>query len=467
MAEEFELGGRPVGERGRHQSSGSRRRGGSGRGERNGGGSHNRNVRSDGSALEPATTEQQQVVFGIFVAMTIGITFFQKIGYAPSRAFVVPLILPLAYAALAIGVLFARPVFRPERMIIYLVLAAVSTLSNVLFSPHFSINSIALYLALYLPFLVCFDTTEETHRRCLGFFGNVMLIFSAIVWAQQFIQFATSWQYWPNLEHMVPKNYLIPMFNYIQPIEWGTGLNLMKPSGIFFLEVSILSQFIAFAFIIELLFFHRTWRAVFLGATMFATFAGTGLVLLAVCLPVILTRLNVRSFTIILVTVFVAFLVALELHWFDLVAHRLGEFQQSGSSANSRFIAPLDRIRAALENQSAVYSGVGAGQIEQGGNTFWWPIVKTSVEYGLLEGILFYVFYLYSMFDKAPSRQFAFVLAIWFSFEGTLLTPLNPLGCVMLSAMFCMRDERRTRRRSSSSRHVEGQLDTPATAAAS
>jgi hypothetical protein len=226
----------------------------------------------------------------------------------------------------------------------------------------------------------------------------------------------------------------------------------MKPSGIAFLEVSILSQFITFALIIEMLYFQRGRRAVFLGATLLATFAGTGLALLLISLPIIFSRMNVRLFAILLAVSFVALFVALQLHWFDLVAHRFGEFQQTGSSANSRFIAPLDRIRTALLDPQGIYAGVGAGKIESGGNTFWWPIVKTTVEYGLLEGILFYVFFFYSLFERAPSKQLAFVIAIWFSFESTLLTPLNPLACVMLSTMFIVRDEKRVRRRSSSRR---------------
>ncbi|WP_293976313.1 hypothetical protein [Sphingomonas sp.] len=394
------------------------------------------------------TADQQKVVFGIFVAMTIGITVLQKIGYAPSKAFVIPAILPIVYAALGVGVLFARPIFRPERTILYLALVTFSTLSNVLFAKTFSPSSMALYYVLYLPFIVAFDTTRATYRRCLDFFCTVMLAFAVIIWLQHAIQITIGWRYWPNLDKLLPPTLIIPEFNYIQPIEWG--LNLMKPSGIAFLEVSILSQFLTFALIIEMLFFQRARRAIFFGATLLATFAGTGLLLLIVSLPIIFSKMNTRVFAILLATAFVALFVALQLHWFDLVAHRFGEFQETGSSANSRFIAPLDRIRAALLNPHGIYGGVGAGQIETGGNTFWWPIVKTTVEYGLLEAVLFYAFFLFSLLDRVPSKQIAFVIAIWFSFEGTLLTPLNPLFCVMLSTMFVVRDEKRVRRRSSS-----------------
>lgn len=398
-------------------------------------------ARPDFSATEDDV--RQQVVIGMFCAMLFGVTLVQKIGFGPSQASIVPLIVPIALVALAAGVLFARPIFRPERAILYLAVVVTSALSNVLFANAISFPSMLLYFLLYLPFLVAFDTTEETYRKCLSIFSTAVLVLGAVVWIQHAIQFTIGWRYWPDLDKLVPAAYLIPEFVYIQPIRWG--LDYMKPSGIFFLEVSFVSQFLAFALIIELMFLQRIWRAMFFGATLFATFAGTGLLLLIVALPIVFSRMTVRTFAIVLVTAFIALFVALQLHWFDLVADRMGEFQRTGTSGSSRFVEPLNRIRTALLEPSSVYAGVGAGQIERGSNIFWWPIVKATVEYGLIQGILFYVFFCFSLFDRTPSRQLAFILILWFSFEGTLLTPLNPLMCVMLSTMFILRDQKATR----------------------
>ncbi|MBY9064138.1 hypothetical protein K7957_14445 [Sphingomonas yunnanensis] len=386
---------------------------------------------------------RQNVIFGMFVAMMIGMTLFEKIGVGPADA-PVALIVPITFAALGAGILFAKPLIRFERMLLYFAVVVTSALSNVLFANTFSVTSLLLYFVLYLPLLVAFDTTEATYRRCLSFFSTAMLVFGAAVWAQHAIQFSIGWRYWPNLDKLVPPAYLIPQFVYMQPIRYG--MDFMKPQGFVFLEVSFVSQFLAFALIIELLFLQRMWRAAFFAATLFATFAGTGMLLVLAALPIIFTRTNTRTFVIILITAVIALFVAFQLHWFDLVADRLNEFQRAGSSGSSRFIDPLDRIRRALADPTAIYSGVGAGQIERAMNIFWWPIVKATVEYGLIQGILFYVFFIVSLFDRAPSRQLSMILILWFSFEGTLLTPLNPLMCVMLSTMFVLRDQRSTRR---------------------
>ena len=405
-----------------------------------------RRSREDSAAANPALgDQQQQVVFGIFVAMLIAVTVLQKIGYALTASFAVPVALPVAYIALFVGVLFARPVFRPERLLLYLAVVTLCTLSNVLFARLYSVQSMIFCYLLYLPLLVAFEVKQETYRRCLLFLSNLMLVFAAVVWIQHGIQLSIGWRYWPDLDKLVPQQWLIPEYNYLQPIEWDN--RLMKPSGICFLEVAVLSQFLVLALVVELLFLQRTWRAVFFGATLVATFAGTGLVLLALSLPIVFSRANMRVFGIILITAFAALFVALQLHWFDVVAHRFGEFQQVGSSGNSRFVAPLDRVRMALADARTIFGGVGAGQIERGSNIYWWPAVKVVVEYGLVEGIAFYAFYLFSMVDHTPSRQLAFVLALWFSFEGTLLIGLYPVTCVILSTMFFIPESRRGRRR--------------------
>jgi len=395
-------------------------------------------ARAPGERRAPAPQEEdarsQRVLYWMFVVLVIGITFFQKIGYVPNRDLIIPLILPLAFAVFTFGILYAKPIFRTGRLLLYLAVMTCCAMSSALLAPYYSVGSLGLFAALYAPFVVSFRATRKTYYACMNFFSTLMLGFAVIVWLQHAIQFTMGWEYWPNLDKLLPQNILIPEFNYIQPIRYG--MQYMKPSGIFFLEVSTLSQFITLALVIELMFFERMRRAVFLGATLFATFAGTGLFLFLAALPIIFLKMSTRAFIATLATIMIALVVAVQLNWFDLVINRIDEFEKAGSSANSRFIEPLYRMGTSLVNQSGVYSGIGAGQIESGGNTFWWPIAKVTVEYGLLEGILFYAFFLFCMLDRTPSRRFAFIITLWFSFEGTLLTAYNPIACVMFLTMF-------------------------------
>jgi hypothetical protein len=131
--------------------------------------------------------------------------------------------------------------------------------------------------------------------------------------------------------------------------------------------------------------------------------------------------------------------VAYKFGWFEIVSNRMDEYKQTGSSANMRFIEPLDRLIQFIGRDNALFGGIGAGQIEKGRNFQWWPFTKSAIEYGLIQALAFYAFFLYALVKNAPSRTLAFVLAVWYTFEGALLTAINPLACVLLSTIFFIR----------------------------
>ena len=383
---------------------------------------------------QEAGRREHDALFGMFAAMLLAMTFLQKIGIVTGSGAIFPIIVPVVFAILGVGMFYAKPVPRIGRIIAFTLAITTLLASTALFAPFYSMSSFVLLTALYLPFVFAFRADQKTYLRCMGFFSTLMLFFAAIVWAQHAVQFTVGWRMWPNLDKLLPQNLLIPDFNYIQPIRWG--MDYMKPSGIFFLEVSTLSQFLALAIIIELIFFQRWPRIIFLGASIFATFAGTGLLLLIVAMPLLFIRMSVRTFIGVLVTALVVLYVAVQLDWFEMTMSRVDEFGKVGSSGSARFIEPLYRLAAPLASDVGLFSGIGPGQIEIGRDIFWWPITKLSVEYGLLEALVFYAFFFYCLFDGGMSRRLIFIVAAWYSFEGTLLTAYNPLSCVMLVTMF-------------------------------
>lgn len=388
----------------------------------------------------------QQVVFGIFVALAIGVTLLQKLGYGSSPEKVVPLVVVIALVAMAVGIVFAKARFRPWRVALYLLFLIVSALTTVIFVADYSPTSLAFYAVLYLPLIVAFETSERTYRRCMRFYSNLSLVIVAIVVAQHLVQLTVGWRYWPNLDTLLPSTVLIPNFNYIQPIVWG--MPYMKPNAIGFLEVSYLSQYLAMALIVEIVLFQRAWRMMAFAAAILSTFAGTGPLLLLVTAPVLVGTTRLRNNVIGVAALLAVGLIASELGWFDLIAHRLNEFQHNGTSANMRFVEPLNRIVQAIAQPEGVYSGIGPGMIEKAANFQWWPITKAVVEYGLIAGLLFYLFFTVALFDAPPNVRIAICVFVWFTFEGSLLTAINPISCVMFSTMFLIdRSEVRRRRR--------------------
>jgi len=275
-------------------------------------------------------------------------------------------------------------------------------------------------------------------------FSTVMVAMVGLEFAQHAMQIVAGPQSWPNLYRLLPSGMLIANFHYLQPLVWGSPYD--KPQAFVFLETSFLSQFLALGLALEIMVFRRMWRMSLFTAGIFATFAGTGLLLLALTLPVMLGRASLRTTAIVIVVLIVAMAVAVESGWLATVANRFDEYQQNGASANHRFIEPFQRMADMLGHPSALYSGIGAGQIEKTDNFQFWPLAKVAVEYGYLTAALFYAFVLYALFDRAPSKVLAFTLVVWFSLEGALLTAVNPFVCMMLSSFFLLPRTAGTRR---------------------
>ena len=380
-----------------------------------------------------------------FMIIAIGTTLFQKIGFGSAPESIVPLVIPLALIAAALGIVFARPVFDAGRVSLYFLFVVVSGLTTTLFATTYSVNSFALYAVLYLPLIVAFRVTEATYRQCMNSFSTMMVVAVGGVFLQHLIQVSIGWQYWPDLDRLLPPSLLIPNFNYVQPIVWG--MNYMKPNGIVFLEVSFLSQFIALALGVELVLFRRWWRVALFVSAVFATFAGTGLLLLLLTLPVLIGRVSIRNMVLATIGLAIVGWLAWWLGWVDLVSHRFDEFSRSGASANMRFVEPYNRLVAFASDPHSLYRGIGAGQIEKALNFQWWPITKAILEYGILPGLLFYGFFLYTLFNRAPRLRIAYMLAVWFTFEGALLTAVNPIVCMLLSTMFAIEGQRRKTKR--------------------
>jgi hypothetical protein len=407
-----------------------------------------------------STRRRDRAFLMLFGAMVVSLTLFQKIGFG-SADDPIAVALPVMLVCVGAAFFFAKPHLSPVRAALFFAFLAAAALSTMTQNGGYSFKSLLLLLVLYVPYLISFPVSNAGWRRMLDVFSTTMVVAAAIVLVQDVVQLVDSWRSWPNLDQIVPSNMLVAGYIYIQPIT--RILPYMKPNGIFFLEVSFVSQFTAIALAIEIVFLKRAWRIALFSVVMFACFAGTGLLLLALSLPVLLARISVKRMAIIVLALFVLWIVVNQLGWFQIIAPRLGEYQRYGSSANHRFIEPAIRLIAFGDTPGALFRGIGPGNIERATGFLWWPITKASVEYGYLAGALFYAFFLYTLFDSAPSRRLAFMLAIWFSIMAGLAVPANTVTCMMLCTLF--RVESTSARRKS--RSSNGSSTPPAGPAAS
>jgi hypothetical protein len=331
---------------------------------------------------------EDKVVLAIFAVGLVGNIVLQKIAWPLKAGGFVPLVLPLFVAAIALGPVLIRPKFDPARIGGFFLAFLVAAFSTFFLAPRYSASSLMLFAALYAPFMIYYETSAANYRRCMNLFISVMLGFVGITLAQHLIQLVLTYRAWPNLNLLLPQSWLIPDYNYIQPIIYGS--RFMKPNAVVFLEVSLLSQFIAVALAAELVLFRRPIRLIVLASGLLMTMAGTGALLLALTLPVLLGRMRMRNAVVMIAILLVVCVVAFRLGWFDIVSSRMDEYKRNGTSANMRFILPLERMVEFLQDPRGLIAGIGAGQIEKGRNFIWWPFTKVAIEYGLITAIIFY-----------------------------------------------------------------------------
>ena len=383
-----------------------------------------------------AQLSKERVLYAFFAMQLVTMVLFMKLGF-PVADSVVELALPLN--ALFFGAIFYRKIIGVDamRMVLFAAFSVLAALSQVLGGQEFSLPSVLLCLAIFLPFVFRVDVSTETYNSCLSVFQNIMVVVCCIVFFEHAVQISIGAKYWPSMDSIIPQGLLFQHYVYIQPIVWQSPYN--KPNAFVFLEVSYVAQFIAIAIVIELVLWQRPIRLMFYVATMFATFAGTGFVVLLLAAPLLVTKISRRMLLVGFLGLGVVAAILLSTGWFATISHRLGEFNQAGSSADGRFISPIRLLWDFMQRPDALFVGIGAGNLAKGVNITYLMVTKIPVEYGLMAGIAYYIFFCYAMFVGAPSYRIAWALFIFDNLLGGSFTPLHANLCMLLCTLMRVR----------------------------
>ncbi len=377
-------------------------------------------------------TPRERVLFFFFAFEIAIIVFLQKIAMPG-----LPVDVSLPLLALGLMLLLATGIgtISPTRVLMLSIFLAAATLSQILAGRGVSAPSILLLFVLYTALIFRMDLSWRAYLRNLNLYQNAMLIGGIIVIIQDIWQFTIGWQSFPNMEHLVPSALLTPGYIYIQPLSYGSAY--IKPSGFFFREVSFVSQFTAIAFVIELAFFRRAWRLVLYTAVLFACFAGTGLLLLALITPILLLRSPPRAALLLVALAVTALAAAFAFGWFGYVGQRLGEIQSSTSSTSGRFVVPFQQMMDFIRQGGPVLWGKGAGNMPATETYVWLPITKLVLEYGVVATIAFYAMFLHALFDRGADLMLGAALFVLFNLMGGYLQVAVIVNlCILLGTMF-------------------------------
>lgn len=225
------------------------------------------------------------------------------------------------------------------------------------------------------------------------FFGMVSAVLLGIALAgllQFVVQFAGISLF--SFSAFVPANWLLEG-PYAAVIPIGEG-GYFKSNGLFLVEPSVFSQFMALGIIVEMLMFRRPLRLACFAAGLVASISGTGWLMIFAFIATAMFSLGMRGLLLACATILVVLLglgglAVLFPAGFDVFIGRAGEIYAIGSSGHQRFVTPWWLAEFVLSRTpwAAMY-GIGAGVSEHLGMQPPWdynlnPPVKITLEYGL------------------------------------------------------------------------------------
>jgi len=351
----------------------------------------------------------------------------------------------LLVTVLALVVLICRGalLLDPVRTVLFFALATVVSLSAAVNAGRASMPSLLLFLIMYAPFMFSLQKTEGVLESCVRAFQAMVLVLAVFGILQFVAQFVIGTSIPFTFKGILPDWMLLPKFNTANPLTWDSPY--FKSNGFFLVEPSTFSQYLAIAVVLELLFFGVTWRLLVFGLALPTSYSGTGLILLLFLLPWLMLHLRAYG-AIVGVLAFAVLAVFTGSLWnADALFSRISEFGSEGSSANARFIAATWLIGSFLMDSARdVFFGLGPGAYAkyaeivpyEAHDPVW---AKMLFEYGVLGSMVFWPFFLISIFRGSPSRWISWGILIgFFTFGGMLLDPRYQV----LMLIFCVLPKR-------------------------
>lgn len=389
---------------------------------------------SDLSRLGFCAEELDQKFIRSFVYVQIfSVIFLEKIALHVAGG-EVQLVLPIFFISLMI-LATKVPIYMDHLRLVAFALFVSTALFGHIFLAEYSMSSMLLVFVCYGGMCFYAKVDRTSYIRCLRFYNTCVMIICVLTVYQVVAQYTIGIQYWVNLDSIIPESLQFTGYNYLQPVRWMSPY--FKPNAIFMLEVSQISQFSAIALMVEIAFFRRPVFTVLYAVAIMLTFSGTGILVLAFCLPVLATRLSPRLVVMSVLSLGGALLAAWLIGWSDEVGSRIFEFSTPGTSGYYRFTIPALLFAQLILDPSYFFSGAGAGTTPKGTVYLLLPFAKVLSEYGILTFFSFYSFLLVAVFRNSPSWIVSYAVFVLYNLAGsTFALPMSVIILIMLSTFF-------------------------------
>lgn len=381
------------------------------------------------SGAAPALWPTRVLVFMPVVMATVLSKFSPPLAAMPGLS----MVLPVCFVAVAIGVLSSRMQLVSSRLAWFLAMLSVLGLIQVWRGDLFSLTSVLMMGVLglaYVPVARQGVTTADAMR----FFCNLSVLIALAGIAQFVLQFAIGRDAAFPIETWVPDAFRTHGYNNITPLYWGSSI--YKANGVVMVEPSTFSQLCALGLIAELSSRERLWRlAAYVGALL-VSYSGTGLLILAVTLPLFVLlygRWDLLLKGLLLLAVLVVFAEPLHL---QVILNRTGEFNSSGSSAFQRFVGWQSLFADKLWTApSRALFGYGAGSYfaaASGYDAGEMAHAKIVFEFGVLGALLYFGFIFHCLFGSAAPLILRIAVGVAYFMNGAYSPTVTGIATSLL-----------------------------------
>jgi hypothetical protein len=388
------------------------------------------------------------------LVLLLATIFLQRIGI-PVGGFSLPLLLPVGL--IIVAWLLLRGTLRPHpaRTTLALVLLGLMATAGYLAarsSTEVHLSAFVVVLAVLGPWTLWaagppavavagFATTARV-------FVATMVGLAAVGVAQVTAQFAGVWRAHDYLADLVPATMLLPGYNTWIPLSWDSPIR--KAQAFVFLEPSTFSQFVAVAIVLAILRRAPVWQLGVLALGLLSSLSGTGLLLLACGLGLLMLRAPNRIRPVYLLAGGAAAALALLTPVSDVYASRTAELGQETSSLSLRFVLPYEQVHDGLTAEPrrwATGAGPGAsdrvlesGRTRAGLDVVYTIPAKAVFEYGLVAAAVLVGFLAMVLLVAPPTVVLPGTLLVWLCvMGGYLATPHTLWAAWLLSPVWSRR----------------------------
>ena len=355
----------------------------------------------------------------------IGVTFVAKLAIVVGGSELIAGV-PVILGTLLLGVLTGRLKPHPRRFALYMLVMAIMVGLSAFAAPAFVPSSLSLLLMM--PLAAAFELrgagvdSLRHQRRILDF----TLFFCLLGIAQYLAQFVIGPRLAYPIDNFGPHGLISITKNYNALIPLRYGASTLKANGVFLLEPSYFSQTVAVGLVMEATGPRRWMRLLIYLSGFVVAYSGTGLLMLAPALPVLIVaerRYEILAYIAVLAVAMLVFSKPLGL---EVFLDRATEFESTRSSGYARYVGGVYLFEQYLwpHPQRALF-GMGSGMMFRStpwpqffvAETGW---VKILIEFGLVGFIAYFGFLFFCIFSAKQSPTLRACIAVTPLLSGIL-----------------------------------------------